>query len=148
MTEQSKTNTPKKIAYAGFWVRLFATLIDIFWMGAFSYWVLEGVFYLSDYQLNDDSDWFIFCSEFFMYLVLVLFFWMKKSATPGKMIFDLVVVDEATLKPASFARYLIRYLTYFISISPLFLGFICIAWNKRKQAAHDIVAKTVVIKKT
>jgi uncharacterized RDD family membrane protein YckC len=39
----------------------------------------------------------------------------------------------------------VRYLAYFVSIIPLFLGVLWVAWDKKKQGWHDKLANTVVV---
>jgi uncharacterized RDD family membrane protein YckC len=88
---------------------------------------------------------FIIC--WLLPLVAVLVFWKCKSATPGKMLFDLVIADARTLQGPSTNQLIIRYLGYFISTMPLCLGFLWIVFDPRKQGWHDKLAGTVVIKK-
>ena len=80
----------------------------------------------------------------FMGTIFVLF-WVYKNATPGKMLFKSVIVDVKTLSAPSTTQNIIRYLAYFVSFSVLGLGFIWIAFDKRKQGWHDKLAGTVVI---
>ena len=40
----------------------------------------------------------------------------------------------------------VRYFAYIVSFMPLYLGFIWIYFDKRKQGFHDKIAGTVVIK--
>jgi uncharacterized RDD family membrane protein YckC len=68
------------------------------------------------------------------------------QATPGKMAITAKVVDAATGERASMAQLIMRYFAYFISSLPLGLGFIWVAFDKRKQGWHDKIAGTVVIK--
>ena len=39
-----------------------------------------------------------------------------------------------------------RYLGYYVSIIPLFLGLIAVAFDPRKQGWHDKLAGTVVVR--
>jgi len=41
---------------------------------------------------------------------------------------------------------LLRYLGYYLSMLPLFLGFIWVGIDRRKQGFHDKIAGTVVIR--
>ena len=61
------------------------------------------------------------------------------------MLFKSVIVDANTLSAPSTSQNIIRYLGYFISFLPLGLGFLWIAFDKRKQGWHDKLAGTVVI---
>jgi uncharacterized RDD family membrane protein YckC len=78
--------------------------------------------------------------------VATIFFWRYKSATPGKLILSLRVVDARTLGPMSWGQIVGRYFAYVVSTLPLFFGFLWIAWDARKQAWHDKMAGTLVIR--
>jgi uncharacterized RDD family membrane protein YckC len=80
-------------------------------------------------------------------IILILIFWHYKSATPGKIILFLAIVDADTLQPPTMSQFVIRYLGYYVSAIVLFLGFFWIAFDKRKQGWHDKMANTVVIRK-
>lgn len=77
---------------------------------------------------------------------LTIMFWHFKSATPGKMILGIKIVDANTMGKASPGKLLIRYLGYYISMLPLCLGIFWVGWDKRKQGWHDKIAGTLVIK--
>ncbi len=79
--------------------------------------------------------------------ILILIFWKTRCATPGKMILNAVIVDAATLAPASNTQLIVRYVGYYIVVFfTLCIGFFMIGWTKRKQGLHDFLARTVVIK--
>ena len=79
--------------------------------------------------------------------LFVILFWVYKGATPGKMAISAKVVDAVTGGPPSTPRYIARYVGYLLSILPLGLGFIWIAFDKRKQGWHDKLSGTVVVRK-
>ncbi|HIF8966878.1 TPA: RDD family protein, partial [Vibrio cholerae] len=79
-------------------------------------------------------------------LCITILFWNFKSATPGKMLLKLKVVDEHTLNKLTFKQSIIRYLSYYISLLGFFIGFFWIFFNKKNQGWHDKIAKTIVIK--
>ena len=72
-------------------------------------------------------------------------FWVFVGATPGKFLFECRVVDARSGRPPGLARATIRYLCYFVSLLPLGLGFLWIAWDKRNQGWHDKLAWTLVL---
>jgi uncharacterized RDD family membrane protein YckC len=65
-------------------------------------------------------------------------------ATIGKRLVGAVVVTEAGA-PLNFRQALIRNISKIISILPLFIGFLWIAFSKKRQAWHDKIAKTYVV---
>lgn len=77
--------------------------------------------------------------------VATVLFWRYRGATPGKMAVSARIVDATTGGPPSTARLVGRYFGYIVSTLPLFLGFIWIAIDRRKQGFHDKLANTVVV---
>lgn len=78
---------------------------------------------------------------------VVLAFWIKKGATPGKMLLRMRIVDEDTLLPPTRRQCLLRLLGYIVSTVPLLLGFVAMLWDKKHRGWHDRIAGTVVIQK-
>jgi len=72
-------------------------------------------------------------------------FWRLFGATPGKMAIGAKVVDARSRGAPSTGRLVGRYFAYLISAAPLFLGFVWIAIDRRKQGWHDKIAGTLVI---
>ena len=146
-----------EVIYIGFWIRFLAFLIDsTIATIAITPLVttLIGETIVSDYDLQDTAQMTQFLSDWsfqlgldllFMGIIFILF-WVVKSATPGKMLFRAYIVDAKTLGKASPMQNVIRYFGYFVSTIPLFLGFLWIAFDKRKQGWHDKLAGTLVIK--
>jgi uncharacterized RDD family membrane protein YckC len=79
-------------------------------------------------------------------VVATILFWRFRGATPGKMLVKARIVTAEGLSPPSTARLVGRFLAYFVSILPAFLGFLWIAFDKRKQGWHDKIAGTVVVR--
>ncbi len=76
-----------------------------------------------------------------------VFCWVKTGATLGKMLFKCKVVDAKTLNKLSVKQAIIRFIVMPFSVLPLLIGIFMIDWNKKKQALHDKIAKTVVVYK-
>lgn len=57
-----------------------------------------------------------------------------------------VIVAAGTGEKPTTAQFIGRYLAYYISILPLFLGLIWVGIDKRKQGWHDKLAGTVVLR--
>ena len=55
------------------------------------------------------------------------------------------MVDAASGARPSLGRLALRFLGYFVSAFPLYLGFLWAALDRRKQGWHDKIARTVVI---
>ena len=137
------------VKYAGSWVRAGATLIDGVLLGIITLPVLISIYgwdYL-DFEkggLVAGSGDFVL-SWVFPAIVTVVF-WITKQATPGKMAFATRVVDASSGRTPSPSQFVGRYFAYVISTLPLGLGFVWVAFDRRKQSWHDKLAWTVVVR--
>jgi uncharacterized RDD family membrane protein YckC len=128
--------------YAGIWRRFGAFIIDsiilsvalnfIFWIFGHKVWVGGGIV---SFLFGLIANW----------LYYALLESSSRQATIGKMALGIKVVDYEG-KRISFARATARYFSRFISAIILLIGYLMIAFTKRKQALHDIIAKTLVVK--
>lgn len=133
--------------YAGFWVRTGASIIDTILMLIILIPVLTAI-YGTEYWIGGSSVqgfWDVMLN-YILPAVAVIVFWIYKSATPGKMATKLTIVDAKTGEKPSTGQFIGRYLGYYVSMIPLFLGIIWVGIDKRKQGWHDKLAGTVVIK--
>lgn len=73
--------------------------------------------------------------------------WHYFSATPGKLLFRIRIVDEETGMPPSLKRYILRYFGLILSGAVIGIGFFWVQWNKRRRAWHDMMTGTIVVKK-
>jgi uncharacterized RDD family membrane protein YckC len=81
----------------------------------------------------------------FLYILSYhVFFWIIAGQTPGKALIGLriVTLDGHRLTPW---RAFIRFLAYFISAIPLYLGFLWVIIDDYRQGWHDKLAGTYVI---
>jgi uncharacterized RDD family membrane protein YckC len=153
--------------YAGFWIRFVAFVVDstlvsivigpivaVLYEKPGAMAVATGL--LSAEHLSDALiqlfDLFrpVSVGDFLLNVVVpaagVIAFWMYRSATPGKMATRTRIADAATGGPPSKQQCVVRYLGYFVSIFGLGLGFLWVAFDRRKQGWHDKLAGTVVIR--
>jgi len=79
--------------------------------------------------------------------IAVIFFWIAKQATPGKMVFSAIIVDSTSGEAPRAGQLIGRYLAYFVALLPLGLGILWVGIDKRKQGLHDKLAGTVVVRK-
>lgn len=119
---------------AGFWERIGAGFLDIVLVGIAAAFVHGPFSFLPVPTLN--------------LLVALAYFagmWAWRGTTIGGIVLGLKVVrlDHQRL---SFGVCLVRALTAAFSAVVLFLGFLWIAWDPEKQAWHDRVAGTVVLR--
>ncbi len=138
------------VEYVGFWPRVGASLIDSILMAMVTMPILYAV-YGKTYFEQSPSDSLVagpvdLLLSWVFPIIAVLVFWIKRSATPGKMLIHARIVDADSLQPTTPGRLLVRYIGYYLSTIPLLLGFVWIAFDKRKQGLHDKLARTVVIR--
>ena len=135
--------------YIGFWKRALAALIDTVLMMLLIAPFLT-LFYGKSYWTSDSTEIKGFLDVFLtmiLPIVVTIVFWIYKQATPGKMLFGARIVDVNTGLPPLNGKLLGRYFGYIVSALPLLLGFIWIGFDKRKQAFHDKLSGTAVVKK-
>jgi uncharacterized RDD family membrane protein YckC len=77
-------------------------------------------------------------------LIYYTFFWILAGQTIGKYALGLRIV-RLDGKRMNFRRALVRYLSYFVSMAPLALGFFWILVDNRRQGWHDKLARTCVV---
>ena len=135
--------------YAGFWIRVGASLIDTVLIVVITYPLLMAI-YGEDYFDPEVTGLVAGPADFLISWVLpavaIILFWISRQATPGKLALSLRIVDADTGGALSLGQCVGRYFGYFVSSIPLCLGLIWVAFDKRKQGWHDKLAHTVVVK--
>jgi uncharacterized RDD family membrane protein YckC len=123
------------ISYAGFWQRFVAIFIDAIIISAATGTVFAATFG-TGLALGFLGPWlyeaFMMSSEW--------------QATVGKRVMSLVVTDHQGGR-ISFARATGRHFAKYISAFLLGIGFVMAAFTAKKQALHDMIAETIVIKR-
>ncbi|HEY9147408.1 MAG TPA: RDD family protein [Gammaproteobacteria bacterium] len=145
------------VRYAGFWRRLAASLIDtlilFIVLSPLLFFFSRGA-YFPDLNPNGDIlaqlaviefDWSYLLINDLLPMVLVIFFWVRFRATPGKRLMECEVVDASTHANLRTGQSVLRYIGYFLSLLPLGLGFLWIIWDRKKRGFHDLLAHTVVL---
>jgi uncharacterized RDD family membrane protein YckC len=136
-----------EVEYGGFWIRTGAALIDSILVVIITAPIVTVVYGI-DYWTSEERFQGIigFLLSYIFPIVAVLVFWIYKSATPGKMVTNLTIVDAETGYKPSTGQFIGRYFAYYVSIIPFLLGIIWVGIDKRKQGWHDKLAGTVVIR--
>jgi uncharacterized RDD family membrane protein YckC len=155
------------VAYAGFWLRLVAFLIDGFVTGILFVALLIPLFILtgagaaisrisSGEDISDEAGAFLAFGFIVGFLGITLgvrwlYYAFSESsswqATLGKKMLNLTVTDMDG-QPISFARASGRYFSKFIThLVPLAIGFILAGFTEKKQAIHDMIASCLVLRK-
>jgi len=155
------------VAYAGFWLRFVAYLIDGVISGLAFLVLLIPLFVLtgagaalgrigSGEDIHDDVAAFLglgFLFGFFAIIFLVSWLYHALSessswqATPGKKMLNLKVTD-LTGQPISFGRASGRFFAKIITgMIPLMIVYIMAGFTEKKQAIHDMIASCLVLRK-
>jgi uncharacterized RDD family membrane protein YckC len=134
------------LTYAGFWIRVGASLIDTILIMLLTFPMLIGIYGMEYFESEAfiNGAWDLFIS-WVLPAIAVIIFWIYRSATPGKMVVKIEIVDAKTGGKPSTSQFIGRYFSYFVSTFPLMLGIIWVAFDKRKQGWHDKLAGTVVV---
>jgi uncharacterized RDD family membrane protein YckC len=135
------------LKYVGFWARVLAAIVDtvllMLLLAVLSLLTIDGFHYdplqppngLMDFVINN-----------LIPAMVVIVFWARVQATPGKMLLHARIVDAKTGADPRPMQLVIRYVGYFVSTIILGLGFLWIAFDNRKQGLHDKMAGTVVVR--
>lgn len=137
----------EELEYVGFWLRVWASIIDSVLVLAVTLPVLMAVYgrvyFESRGWLHGPADFLI---SYLLPAIAIVAFWHFRQATPGKMAIGARVVDARTGAAPSVAQCIGRYLGYYVSIIPFFLGMIWVGFDPKKQGWHDKLAGTVVVR--
>ncbi len=125
------------------WERAFAAIFDMILLSIFFY-----IFYTFTTLIE------LTLSEKFEEIFTVLFTWLyfvvlessKAQGSLGKM-FQGIKVTDVKGQRITFIKANIRYFAKFISVFSMFLGLLKIPFSKYRQALHDNLANTLVIKR-
>lgn len=137
--------------YAGFWIRTGAAIIDTILIVLITFPLLIAIYgwaYFGSTQTSLIAGPADFLISWVLPAVAVIAFWIVKQATPGKMAVSTRIVDAASGEAASAGQLVGRYLAYYVSLLPLGLGILWVAFDKKKQGWHDKLAGTVVVRRS
>ena len=137
--------------YAGFWLRVVASLIDslVAGVGAFVIGLVMGVFLLflfPDLLANSDSDAIFGLVGFLGGLAYFgIMESSTKQATLGKMAMGLKVTDLDGER-IGVGKAFLRMIGTIVSGVLLMIGYLMVAFTERKQGLHDKIAGTLVVR--
>jgi uncharacterized RDD family membrane protein YckC len=140
-----------EVKYAGFWMRLFASIVDlsitclIFFAVAIILPILLGP------RLGVPSGGVILAAGAVIWLVIAWLYWAlmessSKQGTVGKDMMGIVVTD-AEGKRMTFRKATVRHFSKVISVVPAMAGFLMAGFTARKQGLHDLIAGSQVVLK-
>jgi len=151
----------KTIVHAGFWRRFAAHLIDTALVttvglggGMIAGLILGSAFITPQGSSSKEIEAASFMAGITISLFTAIVSWLyftlmessPKQATLGKMAMGIVVTDMNADR-ISFGKANARYWAKLLSSLILSIGYIMAAFTERKQALHDIIAGTLVMRK-
>ncbi len=158
-----------QLLYGGFWLRFVAYLVDSVVMGIAVLAIfiplvaitgaaahLQG---LQEMQRRGQPDPAAVAAIISVFVTLIgaalLITWLYHAyfessswqATPGKRVMNLYVTDLSG-QPISFLNATGRHFSKIVTgLIPLFIGYIMAAFTERRQALHDMIAGTLVLRR-
>lgn len=138
--DQSMSGTTY-IEYAGFWTRFVAALIDGIFLGVINF-TIAAIIGANTQEFGA----FQGITIILQWLYFALMESSANQATLGKMALGIKVVDLDGER-ISFGKATGRYFGKIVSAIILLIGYIMAAFTEKKQALHDMMAGTLVIKK-
>jgi uncharacterized RDD family membrane protein YckC len=79
-------------------------------------------------------------------MVYTVGLWWATGATLGKAVMGLKVIAANGYESIDGGTAVLRYVGYIVSMLPCYLGFLWVAVDPQKQAWHDKIAKTRVVR--
>jgi uncharacterized RDD family membrane protein YckC len=154
--------------YAGFWLRFVAVIIDGIILGAIQFIAIMPILGIMGIGVAENMENFDSADQaeamsmmgsimamagiaqiVFLAIQTLYYSLMESSsyqASVGKMVLGLKVTDINGNK-LDFTKALVRNLCKIISSMILLIGYLMAAFTEKKQALHDMIANTLVVKK-
>ena len=136
-----------EFAYAGFWVRFGAVIIDtiIIYIVAVAGGAVVGLLFSVVGGRSLIGVIGVIVGIFGAVLYFALMESSERGATLGKRAFKLRVVTAEGNERIGLGRAIGRYFARFISMIVLYIGYLIQPFTQRKQALHDMICGTAVV---
>jgi uncharacterized RDD family membrane protein YckC len=154
--------------YAGFWLRFVAYVVDGIILGCVQFILVMPVLAIfgvgivskaRELESGDEAAAMSFAATFMAFIVLYqIVFWViqtlyhsfmessKFQGSVGKLALGIIVTDTDGNK-LEFGKALVRNISKIVSHYIAFIGYIMAAFTDKKQALHDMIASTLVVRK-
>jgi uncharacterized RDD family membrane protein YckC len=132
------------MSYAGFWFRFVAWFIDVMIVNC-GVWVMQLVLGAALGPLGIPL--IILLGLFAPWLYFASMESSDRQATLGKLAVGIRVTDLDGATRISFPRATVRHFAKILSTLILLVGYLMAGFTERKQALHDILARTLVVKR-
>jgi uncharacterized RDD family membrane protein YckC len=149
-------DTPGSDQYAGFWIRVFANVLDVLLLAAINQALLFATggwrafgggagTNIGAISMTLGSAQLVVSG--IVPPIVIIGCWIALGASPGKLILGLRIVDEPTGGRPTPWQCIGRYVTALIGILCVGLGYFWIAIDPRKQGLHDKIVRTLVVRR-
>ena len=125
-------------SYGGFWIRFSAAMWDTIIFGVPSVALSFTLMFATGIQ---SISYFVSLA----FLILTIYMDGVLGGTPGKLMLGLRIRNENG-RFIGIPYAILRYLGKIVSTIIIGIGYLMIAWDKRKQGLHDKIAGTFVLK--
>ncbi len=142
--------------YAGFWYRVLAWVIDYVLSLIVTLFIVLPIGFLYGVMMMESATGpeIEAGAEGLGHILGIVIAWLYWTvfessgwqATPGKRMLGLRVTD-AEGNRIGFGRANARYWSKILSALILFIGFLMVAFTRRKQGLHDLIASTLVLRR-
>lgn len=143
------------IQYANIWDRYWAYFVDAailliittviqFLAGHNVYQQLKNIESFADFNKLQQGPW-VLINYLIVFIYFVFFNANYQGATPGKKLLGIKIVKEDQT-PLTYTSAIARQFGFLVSSFTFGIGFLIAFFDKRKQALHDKIAGTIVIK--
>ena len=149
------SNTPDGVKHTGFWIRALASTVDLIIFTILGFITMVTFLFATSGNMNteifesyQEGSFGVYAEILYTASYLLYAGIMQSSklqATFGMMLFRFKLCDHE-FKKVGFFRVVLRELTTYLSAILLCIGFLMIAFTKRKQGLHDKISKTFCVK--
>lgn len=138
--------SPEPVRFAGFWIRLAAYLLDALVVDLVIFLVALAVALVAGPR-QAPSPGVVEAVALLVGIAYFVVLWSTRGATVGMQSLGLRLVDAETGQRPTVGQALLRLVGYWVSGFVLGLGFLWIAFDRRKQGWHDKIASTYVLRR-
>ena len=159
----------EQTTYAGFWLRFVAVIIDNLIINVLQFFLVIPLlasfglsfvnFDIGEFNSISEDDLIVMIPALISllssiallsFLIQLLYYALmessKSQATLGKMALGIIVTDTNGER-LDFTKAMIRQLFKLLSGMIMMIGYLMAGFTEKKQALHDIIASTYVVKK-
>ena len=133
--QQTQIGPAPSLVFGGFWIRVLAFIVDGILLGiveAILIWALTT----TGQEIADVIG-----------IVYFIGLWATTGQTVGMVPFGLRVVRNSDGGKITWGNAILRFIGLIVAIVALFIGVVWVAFDSRKRGLHDVIGRTVVVRK-